>query len=69
MTGKRAATLMISGLIVVGCVMAQSAHGQIAYPEKLIKMIVPAPAGGQTDVMARLVARGLAAGIRQLPCS
>src|SRR6516164_4390579 len=57
MTGKRAATLMISGLIVVGCVMAQSAHSQTAYPEKLIKMIVPAPAGGQTDVMARLMAQ------------
>jgi len=57
MTGKRAATLMISGLIVVGCVMTQSTHGQTAYPEKLIKMIVPAPAGGQTDVMARLMAQ------------
>ena len=55
MTGKRAATLVISVLIVVGCVMARSTHGQTAYPEKLIKMIVPAPAGGQTDVMARLM--------------
>jgi tripartite-type tricarboxylate transporter receptor subunit TctC len=27
------------------------------YPERVIKMIVPAPAGGQTDVMARLMAQ------------
>ena len=27
------------------------------YPERVIKMIVPSPAGGQTDVMARLMAQ------------
>src|SRR5262249_20832909 len=31
---------------------AASAPAQTIYPERLIKMIVPAPAGGQTDVMA-----------------
>ncbi len=33
------------------------AQAQTVYPEKLIKMIVPAPPGGQTDVMARLMAQ------------
>ena len=33
----------------------RSAQG--AYPDKVIKMIVPAPPGGQTDVLARLLAQ------------
>jgi len=41
----------------VACVIARSAPAQVVYPERLIKMIVPAPAGGQTDVMARLMAQ------------
>jgi tripartite-type tricarboxylate transporter receptor subunit TctC len=36
-------------------IVAASARAQSAYPERLIKMIVPSPAGGQTDVMARLM--------------
>jgi len=55
MTPKHAAILMISVIITAGWSIAQPAHAQNAYPERLIKMIVPAPAGGQTDVMARLV--------------
>lgn len=51
---KRAALFgcMIALPVVVGEGRAQS-H----YPERVIKMIVPAPAGGQTDVMARLIAQ------------
>src|SRR5258707_13549180 len=41
----------------VGLMAAASAPAQTIYPERLIKMIVPAPAGGQTDVMARLMAQ------------
>jgi len=33
------------------------ARAERLYPERVIKMIVPAPAGGQTDVMARLMAQ------------
>jgi tripartite-type tricarboxylate transporter receptor subunit TctC len=33
------------------------ARAEGPYPERVIKMIVPAPAGGQTDVMARLMAQ------------
>jgi tripartite-type tricarboxylate transporter receptor subunit TctC len=36
-------------------IVAASARAQSAYPDRLIKMIVPSPAGGQTDVMARLM--------------
>ena len=41
----------------VGIIAAGAAHAQGTYPDKLIKMIVPAPAGGQTDVLARLLAQ------------
>ena len=41
----------------LGVVAAGLARAQTIYPEKLIKMIVPAPPGGQTDVMARLMAQ------------
>jgi tripartite-type tricarboxylate transporter receptor subunit TctC len=34
-----------------------AARAQGAYPDRLIKLIVPATAGGQTDVLARLLAQ------------
>jgi tripartite-type tricarboxylate transporter receptor subunit TctC len=37
--------------------LASNSAGAQTYPDKLIKMIVPAPAGGQTDVLARLLAQ------------
>src|SRR5262249_56490840 len=44
---------------------AASAPAQTIYPERLIKMIVPAPAGGQTDVMARLMAQKMQQSLAQ----
>jgi len=41
----------------LGALAVRPARAQTVYPEKLIKMIVPAPPGGQTDVMARLMAQ------------
>jgi len=41
------------------------ARAQGGYPDKLIKMIVPAPAGGQTDVLARLLAQKIQAAVGQ----
>jgi tripartite-type tricarboxylate transporter receptor subunit TctC len=35
------------------------------YPDKIIKMIVPAPAGGQTDVLARYLGQKLQAALGQ----
>ena len=36
-----------------------------AWPEKPIKLIVPAPAGGSMDVVARLLAQQLSADLKQ----
>jgi tripartite-type tricarboxylate transporter receptor subunit TctC len=44
---------------------AGPALAQGAYPDRLIKMIVPAPAGGQTDVLARLLAQKIQAAVGQ----
>src|SRR6266436_6793043 len=49
----------------VGLMAAASAPAQTIYPERLIKMIVPAPAGGQTDVMARLMAQKMQQSLAQ----
>ena len=46
-------------------VAAAAAHAQGTYPDKVIKMIVPAPAGGQTDVLARLLAQKIQAAVGQ----
>jgi len=49
-----------AGLAVLG---AQSAPAQSAYPNRTIKMVVPYPAGGTTDLLGRLVADRLQSGL------
>ncbi len=51
---------LLAGVIA----MAPSAQAQ-TYPDRLIRMIVPAPPGGQTDVLARLVGAQLQAALGQ----
>jgi len=38
---------------------APDAHAQGAYPEKTVRIIVPFPAGGATDILGRLIAERL----------
>src|SRR5437870_10311536 len=56
-----------SAVAAVGlmAISAASAPAQTIYPERLIKMIVPAPAGGQTDVMARLMTQKMQQALAQ----
>jgi tripartite-type tricarboxylate transporter receptor subunit TctC len=48
--------LVLSGLLGATFALAQSTA---SYPQKPIRLIVPAPAGGPTDVPGRLIADGL----------
>lgn len=53
-------TTLIAAVLLsaIGCAGGASAEEQ--YPARRIRIIVPYPAGGQTDLVARLVADGLA---------
>jgi tripartite-type tricarboxylate transporter receptor subunit TctC len=64
MITRRTVLSAIAGVMAAGPVRAQGTQPS-AYPDKLIKMIVPAPAGGQTDVLARLLAQKIQAAVGQ----
>ncbi len=49
----------LAAVLIGGLGAATGAHAQADYPSKPIKMIVPQPAGGPVDVMARMVSDGL----------
>ncbi len=42
-------------VMLLALVSASAAYGQAAYPERMIRMIVPYPAGGSTDILARAI--------------
>jgi len=46
-------------------IAAGSVRADTGYPDKVIKMYVPAPAGGQTDVLARLLAQKIQTAVGQ----
>src|SRR5712691_10577276 len=60
----RRSALSAIAAIIAGPARAQGTQSA-PYPDKLIKMIVPAPAGGQTDVLARLLAQKIHAAVGQ----
>jgi len=50
---------MCTGLAIASAACAE------AYPERAIKLVVPFPAGGATDTIARLVAHQVSSALRQ----
>jgi tripartite-type tricarboxylate transporter receptor subunit TctC len=64
MTTRRNLRFAVAALGLAAMV-APSAHAQTLYPDRVIKMIVPSPAGGQTDVMARLMAQKMQQSLAQ----
>ena len=57
-------SVLPAALLVICAVLPSLAHAQ-SYPNKTIRMIVPFPAGGATDIVARLVAQKLGDAIGQ----
>jgi tripartite-type tricarboxylate transporter receptor subunit TctC len=64
MAAMTIARCIFSALLAVVVGAAPGARAQ-TYPDRLIRMIVPAPPGGQTDVLARLVGQQLQAALGQ----
>src|SRR4051794_186124 len=69
MTERKDAMLLTRRKAIAGCagglasLLASPAVAQQAYPSRTIKMIVPYPAGGTTDLLGRLVADQLKSGL------
>jgi len=59
-------TLLARSLLALGVVsMASAAWAQDAYPSRTVKIVVPYPPGGTTDLLARAVAARLTDSLRQ----
>jgi tripartite-type tricarboxylate transporter receptor subunit TctC len=62
MVGRR---IVFASLAAAGFVLLTGLAQAQTYPSKLIKMIVPSPAGGQTDVLARFLAQHMQTALGQ----
>src|ERR1051326_1749386 len=55
----------MKALLLVLALLAGVAHGQDPYPSKPVKLILPFPPGGPTDILGRLIAENLSARLGQ----
>lgn len=56
---------LLSAAAAFTIVPASAVRGQGAYPDKVIKMVVPFPPGGPIDTMARLCGKFITDGVKQ----
>ncbi len=59
---RRAAIAIAAGLLAAA---ALPTHAQDAYPNKMIRIVVPNPPGGTSDVLARLIGKELGETLKQ----
>jgi tripartite-type tricarboxylate transporter receptor subunit TctC len=62
---KRVLLTCIGPLVLLAVAFPTSANAQSDYPTKPVKIIVPFPPGGTSDVMARMIADELAKSLKQ----
>lgn len=62
--GRFLSRFFLGLLTLAGCVAPAAVQGEV-YPSKPIRMVVPQPPGGPSDVMARLVAQKLFEALKQ----
>jgi len=63
--GARLASFFGAGLLALGAAFLPNSAAAQAFPTKAIKVVVPFPAGGTTDIVARLVAQRMSESLGQ----